>query len=79
MSENNDKRLRKFADHLIAIREKKELSQRHLATLSGVDQSNLSKIEKFGANLTLTTLFDLAEALNIPPKKLLDFDLGDDW
>ena len=76
MSENNDKRLRKFADHLIAIREKKELSQRHLATLSGVDQSNLSKIEKFGANLTLTTLFDLAEALNISPKDIQAMLLG---
>ena len=77
MKDNDRKRLARFAKNLSKLRENKGLSQRQLALRCDVDYAKISKIENAKANLLLTTLFELAEGLYIPPKKLLDFDLED--
>lgn len=75
MKDKDRKRMEKFAAHLSKLRENKGLSQRQLALRCDVDYGKISKIENNKANLLLTTLFELAEGLEVHPKKLLDFDI----
>lgn len=66
--------LGKFAVHLVGLMEEKGVGQRRLATLSGVSLGKINKIVHNKANLTLTTLRKLADGLDLPPSKLLDFE-----
>jgi DNA-binding XRE family transcriptional regulator len=50
---------------LIEARLSKKLTQQALASLSGIDQANLSRIEKGIANPSLQTLQRLAKALDM--------------
>lgn len=74
MKEKDKKRLKKFAEQLIKLRKKKGLSQRELSSLCDVDYGKINKLENNKANLTLTTLIELAEGLEVHPKVLLDID-----
>ena len=49
---------------VMAARARRDLSQKELAELSGIDQSDISKIERGVANPTVSTLEKLATALN---------------
>lgn len=57
------------AEHMAAIlrhaRENKGLSQRDLGAVAGVPQSHISKIEKGAVDLRLTSLIELARALDL--------------
>ena len=66
--------LKKFGQNLKAIREDKGMSQRNLAATCTIDHSDISKIEKGERNITILTILELANALEVKPKKLLDFD-----
>lgn len=66
--------LKKFGENLKQIRESKNLSQRSMSALCNIDHSDISKIENGEKNITLLTLHELAMALDIKPKKLLDFE-----
>jgi transcriptional regulator with XRE-family HTH domain len=57
-------------------RKKKKLSYRKLAQNCNIDYSDISKIEKGKANITMLTLLELAKGLEIHPKKLLDFEFN---
>ncbi len=74
MKERDKKRLKQFAAQLIKLRKKKGLSQRELSARCDVDYGKISKLENNKANLTLTTLIELAEGLEVHPKILLDID-----
>ena len=74
MKEKDTKRLKKFATQLIKLRKKKGLSQRELSSRCDVDYGKISKLENNKANLTLTTLIELAEGLEVHPRDLLDID-----
>lgn len=50
---------------LIDARKEKRLSQKELATLTGVDQADISRIERGIANPTLRLLRKLAEGLDM--------------
>jgi transcriptional regulator with XRE-family HTH domain len=67
-------RLKQFGEHLAKIRIKKGLSQRGLSSLCDVDYGKISKLENNKANLTVTTLIELAEGLGVHPKELLNID-----
>lgn len=77
MKEKDKRRLQKIAANLTKIRESKGLSIRQLAARCDVDHAKISKIEGNKANLMVTTLLELAEGLNVNPKRLLDFDMED--
>ncbi len=66
--------LLRFGEQLQKVRESRGLSQRELALNCSVDHSNLSKIERGEKNITLLTVLDLASALEVKPRKLLDFE-----
>ena len=62
-----------FGQNLQKLREGKGLSQRGLALLCTIDHSDISKMERGEKNITLLTILELANALEIKPRKLLDF------
>lgn len=74
MKEKDKKRLKKFGVQLKKLRKKRGLSIRELSSLCDVDYGKISKLENNKANLTLTTLIELAEGLEVHPKMLLDID-----
>lgn len=74
MKEKDQQRLKLFGEHLADLRKKKGLSIRELALRCDVDYGKISKIENNKANLTLTTLLELAEGLEVHPKELLNTD-----
>lgn len=55
-------------EELIKARREKEISQQHLADITGIDRADISKIENANANPTLDTLKRLAKGLD---KKLI--------
>ena len=74
MKEKDKRRLQLFSEQLIKLRKERGLSQRELSSRCDVDYGKISKIENNKANLTLTTLIELAEGLDVHPKELLDID-----
>ncbi len=76
MKEKDKKRLKKVAAQVLKLRKKKGLSLRELSARCDVDYGKISKIENNKANLSVTTLIELAEGLDIHPKDLLDIDFG---
>jgi transcriptional regulator with XRE-family HTH domain len=66
--------LKKFGENLQNIRLAKGLSQRGLASLCTIDHSDISKIERGERNITILTILELASALEIKPRRLLDFE-----
>jgi transcriptional regulator with XRE-family HTH domain len=53
----------KLAAELIALRQKRGLTQGQLAARAGIQQSEISRIEGARGNLTVSTLSALAQAL----------------
>lgn len=66
--------LLRFGENLKSLRTTKGLSLRALAALCSVDHSDIAKIEKGEINITILTVLELATALEVKPRKLLDFD-----
>jgi len=64
----------KFGDYIQKLRERKGLSLRDVAANCELDSSNISKIERGFFNVRLSNIVELAKGLEVPPKKLLDFD-----
>jgi transcriptional regulator with XRE-family HTH domain len=76
MKPRDKKRLAKFRQNLVRLREQKGLSQRGLSYLCDVDSSKISKLENDeNTNLTLATLFELAKGLGVHPKELIDYEV----
>ncbi len=75
--------LNRFGRHLAALRRAKGISQERLALESGLARSYLSGIERGLRNVSLMNICVLAETLQFPPARLLEFstdpdDAGDD-
>lgn len=68
--------LKKLGSNIKKLREAKGLSFRELSYACDIDNSKISKIEKGQVNITLTTILQLAKALEVHPAELLktDFD-----
>ena len=73
----------KYKDEYIAlglkigyVRRQKAMTQQQLADKAGVSAGFLSQIEapNMALGMSLATLFAIAEALEVPASKLLEFD-----
>ena len=73
----------KYKDEFVAIglkigyiRRQKGMTQEQLAEKAGITAGFLSQIEapNMAVGMSLATLFSIAEILEIPPSKLLEFD-----
>lgn len=65
--------LQNLGRHIKKLRESKGHSLRTLAAESGIDYSDIGKIERGEKNITYLTMVELANALGMPLKKILDF------
>ena len=55
-------------------RKKSGLTQENLAEKIGIDQTHMSKIEIAAVGISFDVFFKIAEALDVSPEKLLDFN-----
>ncbi len=55
------------------IRRQQKISQDQLAFESGISKNQISRIERGDINTGISTLFILAEVLDVPIKDLFDF------
>lgn len=66
--------LKKFGDNLRKLRKNKSLTLRELSSACNIDYSNILRIEQGKINPTLTTILELASALELNPLVLLDYN-----
>jgi len=66
-----EKILTGFGNQIKKLREEKGISIRELASRSGLEYSQVQRIEKGKVNLALTTLIALSEGLEMHPSKIL--------
>lgn len=69
--------LKKLGEHIRALRKKNNLTQVELANLMGKDRQSLQRIELGIINPSAYYLLEIAKALDISLKTLLDFDIED--
>ena len=60
-----------FAERLLTLRAKHDLSQARLAQLAGVDRKTINRIENGHFSPALDTLVRLSSALSVTPSSLL--------
>ncbi len=70
----NEKYIKAFGKNLKLHREKKTYSQRELGKISGIDFSQIGRIERGEQNTTLSSIYTLAKALELNPEELFKFD-----
>lgn len=69
--------LKSVGKRIKEMRESKGLSQVDLVgRMSGeIDPTNISRIESGRTNPTVYTIFRIAEALDVPPKEILNIEM----
>lgn len=61
-----------FGKRLVELRKEKGISQENLALECGIARSYLSGVERGKRNIALLNIYKLAQALDIPPSRLLE-------
>ena len=61
--------------HIRQLREKKNLSQQDLANDCSIPKTQIGRIERAEINTTVRTLVKIANALEVEPKELLNFNI----
>lgn len=61
--------------HIRQLRESKNLSQQDLADDCSIPKAQIGRIERAEINTTVRTLVKIANALEIEPKELLNFQI----
>lgn len=64
-----------FGQHLAELRRAQGMSQETLALESGLARSYLGGVERGQRNLALVNICRLAQALGVPPARLLEFPM----
>ena len=68
----NEKAIMTLAKNIKRYRLEKNLTIQELANLIDVDYSQIGRMERGVVNPNISIIFDIADALNLEPKKLLD-------
>lgn len=63
-----------FGQHLRHLREERVWSQRQLAAISGIDETQISRVENGTQSANLQTILALSQALGRYPKQLFEFE-----
>ena len=66
--------IKQLGKRIRAIREGKGLTQFDVSVIANTDNKHISRIELGQVDIKLSTIIKLAEALEIHPKDLFDFD-----
>ena len=61
---------RRIGENIRHIREEKGISQQDLAAMCNFEKSNMSRIESGRTNITIRSIFRIAQALNVPLHEL---------
>ena len=69
----NDKGIKAFGLHLKKIRREKKVTQEKLAYDTGLELSQIGRIERGVINTSISNVFEIAEALGIEPVELWKF------
>jgi transcriptional regulator with XRE-family HTH domain len=72
MDKNKNTFLKKLGVRIAYLREKNGLSQTELANECEKDRQSINRVEKGNVNPSAYFLFQIAQALKIPVKDLLD-------
>jgi transcriptional regulator with XRE-family HTH domain len=67
-----ERALKEFGKNFAKLRKEKNLSLRQVSQSCNLDNSKIAKIEKGMINISLTTLLELSDGLDVDPQKLLD-------
>jgi transcriptional regulator with XRE-family HTH domain len=67
--------LRAFGAQLREMRKSRKLPQKQLAWKAELEMSQISRIERGIINAGVKQVFKIAEALEVHPKKLFDFEM----
>lgn len=59
-----------FGGNVARLRKEKGLKQEEFSEIAGITQSYLSQIENGHVNLTLLGVYDIVQALDVPPDAL---------
>lgn len=70
---NKEEFLKSFGANFGKLRQERNLSFRTLSQKCDLDYADLNKIEKGKRNITLSTIIELANGLDIHPRELFDF------
>lgn len=65
--------IKKLGKNIVSIRKEKGLLQKELADILDIADSSLRRIEHGLTNPTTSTLFNIAEALNVTVSELFSF------
>jgi transcriptional regulator with XRE-family HTH domain len=65
---------KKLGRHIAKLRREAGLNQSELASLCDKDRQSIQRLESGGMNPTAFYLSEIAIALNVPLKELLDFE-----
>ncbi|MBN48482.1 MAG: transcriptional regulator [Spongiibacteraceae bacterium] len=66
-----DNRLQQLGFAIRSERKKQGISQEALANKAQLDRSYMGRIERGEKNITVLKLFQIADALEVPPSRLL--------
>ena len=69
-----DKRLIQLGKNIAKVRKAKHLSQNSLADMLDISREHLAKIETAKRGISIHLLFELCDVLEVPVKKLFDFE-----
>jgi len=69
----NDKGIKAFGKNLKKIRQAKKVTQEQLAFATGLELSQIGRIERGVINTSISNVFEIAEALEIEPIELWRF------
>lgn len=70
------KGIKAFGSNLQKIRKEKNISQAELAFRCKMEISQIGRIERGAINTSISSVFIIAESLNISPKTLFDFEIN---
>ena len=71
LSDNRKSSIQHFSQKVKEFRKLRGLTQANLAEAAAVDRKTISRIENSAYSPSLTSLFAIAEALDVDPKDLL--------
>ena len=69
----NKSAIKAFGLHLKKVRKSKAVTQEELAFRTGLELSQIGRIERGVINTSISNVFDIAKALKISPKDLFEF------
>jgi transcriptional regulator with XRE-family HTH domain len=75
MKDKHQKYFQALGKNLQNLRKTKGLSQQELANRCDVDRAKISSIETAKEDFVMTTLLEIAEALEVDPREILDIQL----